>query len=174
MAEDLKGTQQTRVTPVHADPISALRAELDQFVERLLGTGSALVTGAAQRSPVGLNVPRMTMPNVDVRENDAAITIEAELPGMTESDVELSLRDGILTLKGEKSHKREETKDELQISERSFGSFSRSFRLPPTVDTERVEATFDNGVLKVRLPKNPEKVPQARTIPIGRGAAGHV
>ena len=95
--------------------------------------------------------------------------VEAELPGIDEKDVSLALQDGVLTIRGEKKHEHDEEKEGYRMTERRYGSFQRSVRLPDTVDEDKVEASFNNGVLKVSLPKRPEAVGKQRTIPIKKG-----
>jgi HSP20 family protein len=95
--------------------------------------------------------------------------VEAELPGMDEKDVSVTLNNGILTLKGEKKSEREEKKDDYHLMERSYGSFQRSFQVSDTVDGEKVRAAFEKGVLKVTLPKRPEAMKAEKRIPIGKG-----
>jgi HSP20 family protein len=106
---------------------------------------------------------------MDVRETDKEIVVEAELPGIDEKDVSLSLQDGVLTIRGEKKHEHEEEKENYRVSERRYGSFQRAMRLPDTVDENKVEASFNNGVLTASLPKRPEAIGKQRTIPIKKG-----
>ena len=101
-------------------------------------------------------------PHVEVSEAEKEIKVVAELPGMEEKDVELSLRDGVLTLKGEKQA---ETNGSV-YSERWHGSFQRSIDLGPDVDPDKVTASFKNGVLTVTLGKRPEAQSQVKRIPI--------
>ena len=108
----------------------------------------------------------MMVPELDVRENTNAITIEAELPGVEEKDVTVTLANGVLTIKGEKKQEKEEKSESYHLTERSFGSFQRSLRLPDTVDDAKVEAHFDKGVLKVTAGKKPEAVKAERRIEI--------
>ena len=89
------------------------------------------------------------MPSIDVRETNTDLAVEAELPGMDEKDVSVTLSNGVLTLKGEKKSEREEKKEDYHLMERSYGSFQRSFRLGDTIDPDKVTAAFDKGVLKV-------------------------
>jgi HSP20 family protein len=95
-------------------------------------------------------------PAVDVVEKETAYEITAELPGMDEKNIELTVADDMLTIKGEKREEREEKKKDYYLSERRFGSFERSFRLPEGVESDKVEASFKKGVLTVTLPKTPE------------------
>lgn len=110
------------------------------------------------------------LPRIDVRETDKAIEIEAELPGVDEKDVDVQIRDDVLTIRGEKKFERADEKEgDWRVSERSYGSFSRSMTLPFSVDPGAVEATFKNGVLKLALPKSREAEAETRRIPIKRG-----
>lgn len=107
-------------------------------------------------------------PAIDVTENDNEITLTAELPGLAEEDVDLTVREGMITLKGEKKHERDEEKDNVHVTERSYGSFQRSMPVPDRVDADQISAKFDKGVLKVVMPKKPEAKASARKIDIGK------
>lgn len=106
------------------------------------------------------------LPRVEVAETDKEVEISAELPGMDEKDIELSLTDNLLTIKGEKKQEREETKKGYHISERTYGSFFRSVPLPPGIQAENVSATYKKGVLTVTLPKSPEAQSRAKKIEV--------
>jgi HSP20 family protein len=106
------------------------------------------------------------VPELDVRENSGAITIEAELPGVDEKDVTVTMANGTLTIKGEKKEEKHEKYENYYLAERSYGTFERSLRLPDTVDDSKVEAKFANGVLKVTAAKKPEAVKAERKIEI--------
>ena len=95
-------------------------------------------------------------PRVDVTESDTTYAISAELPGLEERDVEVTVADGVLTLKGEKTAVEEEKRENYYRQERVYGRFERSFRLPDEVEADKVEAHFKNGVLTVGLPKSEE------------------
>ena len=95
----------------------------------------------------------MLAPNIDVTQNDRQIRISAELPGVKPGDVDLSIDNDILTIRAEKKTEREDGKDTSHISERSYGTFQRSLRLPRPVDADQVRAHFDHGVLTVILPR---------------------
>jgi HSP20 family protein len=100
------------------------------------------------------------MPKADFSETEKAYELTCELPGLDEKDVDVSLAEGVLTVKGQKEIKREE-KDEKRnyyFSERSYGAFHRSFRLPENVDESKISAQFDKGVLTITLPKAAEAV----------------
>lgn len=95
-------------------------------------------------------------PAVDIVEKDDGYKVTAELPGMEESNIEVKFSDGTLTISGEKSEEKEEKKKDYFLSERHYGSFKRSFRVPDGVDADKIEASFKNGVLAVALPKSAE------------------
>jgi HSP20 family protein len=108
-------------------------------------------------------------PSVDVRETPTEFVVEAELPGMEEKDINVTLNNGVLTLKGEKKSEREEKKENYHLMERSYGSFQRTLQLGDTIDPDKVKAAFDKGVLKITLPKRPEAVKAEKRIPISKG-----
>lgn len=105
-------------------------------------------------------------PRFEVSETDEAILIEAELPGMDEKDIDLTLQDNILTLKGEKKREEETKKKNCYISERSYGHFQRSLQLGSGVDADQVDASFKNGVLTINIPKLEPEQSKTRTIDI--------
>jgi len=108
------------------------------------------------------------LPAVDVSETETEMVVRAELPGMTEGDIELSLQDNVLTLKGEKKQEQHEEKENYHRVERSYGSFTRSFTLPANVQQADIKATFKDGVLQIALPKAEEA--KAKKITINTGA----
>jgi HSP20 family protein len=134
-------------------PLVALRRQLDNMLEDV-----------ASHWP-HLHLPRVEWPSLsaiektadivrfDVSESDNAVTVTAEVPGMEEKDVEVFVDDGMLTIRGEKKSEREKSGDNFYLSERQFGSFSRSVRLLHGVDAANISARFDKGVLAVILPK---------------------
>ena len=95
------------------------------------------------------------VPAVDVAEKDKAYEITVELPGMDEKDIEVTVANGVLTIKGEKKEEKEEKQKDYYVSERHYGSFARSFRIPEDADANRIEARFEKGVLAVTLAKTP-------------------
>jgi len=97
------------------------------------------------------------IPALDVRETSDAIVVKADLPGVEPSGIDVSLTGDVLTIKGEKKEEKEEKEADYHRVERRFGSFSRSVRLPASVDAERVSAEYKNGVLTVTLPKKEEE-----------------
>ncbi len=100
------------------------------------------------------------LPKVNVIEKDEAFHLEAETPGMTEKDVSVEFHDGLLTLKGDLEQNSQTDKDDYRIREFSKQSFSRSFRLSDQVDSEKVIAQMEQGILKVTLPKKEQAKPK--------------
>lgn len=105
-------------------------------------------------------------PDVDIRETDNEVIVSVEIPGMDEKDLKVSVRENVLTLKGEK--KREEAPDTTTclINERCFGLFERSFTLPVDIQTDKISAQYKNGVLTVTLPKAEEVKPKEITVKV--------
>jgi HSP20 family protein len=105
-------------------------------------------------------------PAVDVSEDDKAYKIAAELPGLEAKDIELSMTGDMLVLKGEKRQEKEEKDKNYYLSERSYGSFQRSFQLPDGIDRDKLAADFSKGVLTITLPKTPEAQKQTKKIEV--------
>lgn len=107
-------------------------------------------------------------PALDVVENDHEIAIRIDLPGIKQEDVKVELEDNMLTVSGEVGDTIEKDGDRYHYRERSYGSFQRSLRLPGTVDTDKVDASFENGVLNIVLPKLPQAQPKQISIKAGK------
>ena len=105
-------------------------------------------------------------PSIDVVENDKALEITTELPGVSEKDVEVTIVDNMLTIRGEKKAEKKDEKDDYRMVERSYGSFRRSLRLPFEVSADNIDAHFKDGILKVVLPKPPEVEAKTQKIAI--------
>jgi len=103
-------------------------------------------------------------PSVDIMEKDGNLVLQAELPGLSEKEIDLKLEGNMLTLKGERKKEQEDKKGTYHRIESCYGSFTRSFRLPETVDAEKINAEYKNGILKVTIPQKPEVKP--REIPV--------
>jgi HSP20 family protein len=99
-------------------------------------------------------------PPVDLYEADDALILKAELPGFAKDDVNVEIKDSTLTLKGQRSRETEAKEEQYHRRERAYGSFQRSLLLPATVDTEKVTATYKDGVLELRLPKSEAAKPK--------------
>jgi len=115
----------------------------------------------------GHDRPRAFLPAMDVTESDERYTISVELPGGNKDDVQVELHEGLLTIRGEKKSERQETKEQRCYVERSYGSFSRSFRLPDDADAARLEASFKDGILTIPVPKTEKAKPKAISVRAG-------
>ena len=107
-------------------------------------------------------IPTMEMgwaPAIDVFEKDGKFVVKAELPGMKEEDIDISVVGNTLTIKGERKTESEVKEDDYYYCERSYGSFSRSIEVPSNVDTQKIEANYEDGVLEISLPKASEAKP---------------
>jgi HSP20 family protein len=141
------------------------RKQMDDLVENFFGRPFGLRTDSDLAFPGGNG---LISPAIDVTENDDSVTLTAELPGMDEKDVDLSIRNGVMTLKGEKKYEYKEKKEDTHVMERRYGSFQRVMTLPDSVDEGKIEAKFDKGVLTVTMPKKSEAKSAARKIAIGK------
>lgn len=112
---------------------------------------------------------RRWIPAMDLVETDNEFVLRADLPGMTEQDVNIELEDNVLTVSGERKAEHEERKEGYYRVERASGRFSRSLTLPEGVDAGGIHATFDKGVLEVRIPKPEERRPRKVAISVGGG-----
>ncbi len=140
---------------VRIDPFRDIRFLQGRF-DRLLNDAFARSADTGDDEPLRAS----WLPSVDVHENETQITLRAELPGLAEEDVELTVDKGRLTIQGEKRLEKEDTDGNYRRIESSYGSFYRSFPLPDSIDQDKIEARFDNGVLNVLLPKTEEAQPK--------------
>jgi HSP20 family protein len=147
----------------YRDPFTEMRAEMDRIFDNFLGPN------LFGRWPLVSRSEPSSAPTVDVRENDKEFVFEVEMPGIGEKDVQVTIRNGVLSLKGEKKSERDEKKDTSHLIERSYGSFQRSFRLPDSADEENIAADFNKGVLRIVVPKRAEAVKREKNIPVGKG-----
>ncbi|WP_447976688.1 Hsp20/alpha crystallin family protein [Candidatus Nitrospira bockiana] len=133
--------------------------ELENMSDRLnrLLTGRSWPGGGQDES---MALPEWA-PAVDVMEMDGEFQIRAELPGVEKKDVKLSVEDGVLTISGHRPQEKEEKGTRYHRIERAYGSFARSFRVPDSVDEQKVTAEFTNGVLTIHLPKSEKARPKS-------------
>jgi HSP20 family protein len=132
------------------DPMVTFRREVDRMFDDFLnGFGRSTLRSMA-------NGWQGVTPVIDVAETEKDMVITAELPGVSEREVEVTLAGDILTIKGEKKAEQEQKNGDATYVERRFGSFSRSLRLPFEVKDEKVDAKYDKGVLTIRVPKPAE------------------
>lgn len=99
-------------------------------------------------------------PAVDIAEHDDEFTVKVELPGVSKDEVKITLESNILTIRGEKKQQKETKKENYHRVERSYGSFQRSFTMPATVKTDKIDASFRDGILNIKLPKAEEAKPK--------------
>ena len=110
------------------------------------------------------------MPAMEIIEKDDALIVTAELPGVAMKDVDITLEDGVLTIRGEKKEEKKESEEgRFHMWERRYGSFQRAFTLPKAVDAGKITAKFENGVLTIMLAKTEKAKVQGRKIPISNG-----
>ncbi len=127
-------------------------------------------TPTASKGNGGNGTARRWIPSMDLVETQEEFVLKADLPGMDESDVSIEFENNVLTVAGERKTEHEERHEGYYRLERATGSFSRALSLPDGIDPEAVAATFDNGVLTVRIPKPAQAKP--RKVKIGVGGAG--
>jgi HSP20 family protein len=106
-------------------------------------------------------------PPVDVYEDEHSITLKIEVPGIDEKDIDVRLENNTLTVHGERKFEKEEKEENYRRVERQYGSFTRTFTLPNTVDAEKVTANYDKGVLKIQLAKKSEAKPKQIKVNVG-------
>lgn len=147
-----------------ANPFQFLQREMNRLFDDVLPPDFGGMPFAG-----GDGGDRMLMPRMEVRETDKELRVTAELPGVTEKDIDISLDDDVLTIRAEKKTERKEERENTHFTERSYGTFQRSLRLPYRVEPNQVKANFSNGVLTVAMPKNGAQA-QARKIPVEAGA----
>jgi HSP20 family protein len=148
-------------TPAPAqDPFRSLRSEMDRMFDRFADG----FFPPALRNMIGSRTAQpsfaVSMPAVDVTEDDTSYRIAAELPGLDEKDVEVTVNNGMLVIKGEKRLDNEQKGKNFHISERAYGAFQRSFFLPDNVNPDQIRASFSKGVLQIELPKVAQAQPK--------------
>jgi HSP20 family protein len=150
------------------DPVLSLHREMNRLFDDVFrGAGLPAATGSQ-----GQGGGTFVNASMNVSETDKEIRITAELPGVTEQDLDISLDDDVLTIRGEKKFERTDDKENFHFVERSYGTFQRSLRLPFPVDPEQVQADFENGVLTVTVPKIGRQERTRRIQVQGRGVGG--
>jgi HSP20 family protein len=133
--------------------MDVLRREMDRVVDRFFEPRWDEIESAGEWAP-----------KVDVSETKDAMVVKAEIPGVEQKDINVSLQDQVLTIKGEKHQEKEEKGEKYHRVERSWGAFTRALRMPVAVSGDKVTATFKDGTLTVTLPKAPEA--KGTTIPV--------
>ena len=126
--------------------LNSLRREMDRLWENFFG-----------ERPLTRIWEREWIPSLEMSETKDNFVVKAEVPGINAKDIDISLTGDVLTIKGEKKQEKDETEEDYHLVERSYGSFSRSVRLPAEVESDRIKASYKNGILNITLPKS-EKV----------------
>lgn len=140
-----------------SDPFSTFRQEMDKLMDN--------VFGGFNTWPFEKSTDAFT-PRIDVVDTDKEIRVSAELPGLDEKDIDVSLTPEAVTIRGEKKEEKEEKGRDYYRSERSYGSFSRTIPLPSDIDAENVAASFKKGVLTIKLPKTKRAIEETKKISI--------
>jgi HSP20 family protein len=156
MARFLSPYRGGRVWPT---PLASFNREMSRMFEDLLHPGAETAAGFD--------------PDIDVTETDNELRITAELPGVSEKDIDVSIEDDMLTIRGEKRVERKEEKENYRFSERSFGTFQRTLRLPVRANPDKIRASFEHGVLEVTVPKDKE-IARGRRIEVKPGNGGRI
>lgn len=167
MAQEVATKRESRM-PIRReearDPYVALRERMDRVMDEFLGGLDVWPSTWAVR-PFEWRMGAFT-PSIDIRDEDNQIKIEAELPGLADKDVEITLSEDTLIITGEKKQEEKQKEKNYYRMERSYGSFKRTIPLPVDIDRDKVEAHFKNGVLDITLPKTKEAVESTKKIPI--------
>src|SRR5215212_7774479 len=143
------------------DPVMSLHREMNRLFNDVF-------RGVPLAGSRGGTASDFVPAHMDVSETESEVRICAELPGVSQEDVDVSLEDDVLTIRGEKKLERKDEKENFHVLERSYGTFQRSLRLPFRVEPDQVRAEFNNGVLTVTLPKVKAQ-DRARRIQVGSG-----
>ncbi len=160
-------TEAKNVSRKPANPIVNLRDEIDQVFSNFM-QGWPRMDWMADFEPFRLAGSALA-PSVDVSEADGSYEIRAELPGVDSKDIELTLKDNVLSLKAEKKSERDEQAKDYHLSERRYGMFQRAFQLPDNADADAISTTFSQGVLTITLPKTEKVSPSTRRIEVKAG-----
>ena len=144
------------------DEVLSMQRDLDRLFRRFgAGGGGDLVSSVAW------------MPRIDVKTEGDDMVVYAELPGLAPDDIDVSVTDGMLTIKGERKSESEEESGGWLIRERSYGTFERSLALPDGIDIDSIRADYSDGVMELRIPKAAEALgaPKSHRIPLGTGSS---
>jgi HSP20 family protein len=140
-----------------AREVDTLQSEVNRVFDAFFGGGAS-----------GASRARRWVPAMDLVESDDHLVLRADLPGMGKEDVNIEIKDGVLTVSGERRAEHEDSSEGFYRLERAFGSFSRSLSLPDGIEVDAIDAEFTDGVLEVRIPKPAERKPHR--VEIGAGS----
>ncbi len=145
---------------------SALRGEIDDLFHNFFSNAKSEQVASSKSKMLSDEMSEnfFFFPDIDVVETDEELTLTAELPGLSNDDIDIDFNDGTLTIKGEKTIERDEEKEDTHITERRFGNFLRSYTLPRAIDADNIKADLKDGVLSVTVPKIEDNVTKAHRI----------
>lgn len=166
MSQTSVETSKPTAAPAPADSFSRFRQEMDRLMDRFLPDFGVRLRSMTPAMPWMGDTNGMVVPAMDVTEDDKAFVLSAELPGLAEADIDVSVSGGMLRVKGEKRQESEQTENDVHVRERAFGRFERSFTLPDGVDADKIAASFGKGVLTVTMPKTPGGAAATRKVAI--------
>jgi HSP20 family protein len=138
-------------------PMLKLRSGMDKLFEDFF---------TDEKAPASFVFPGKALPALDVKETDEAITVDAELPGLKQEEIQVTVEEGILTIAAERKQEKDEKSKNVHRRERYYGMMERKLALPATVEDGKVDALYKDGVLHVTLPKKPSAKPKAVTIKV--------
>ncbi len=162
--------QSTELTTSQTDPIAGMQQDFNRMFESFFkNTGLGLPFGQTGSRSNGDELMQMFRPSLDISESDKTYTVNIEVPGVSEDDIELTVEDDTLIVRGEKNRETVNEGEQVYRVERSFGRFQRMLTLPGDTDVDNISADFDNGVLSIRLPrKEGQETGHGHRIPIGQ------
>lgn len=161
-----RGQAQGSVTPMHDwDPLRALRHQMERLVAGFEWPDFRFGLPHRTSAPLWPEVA-WTVPAVDLVERNGGYELHAELPGLSADQIEVRLSDGMMIIMGEKTAEKVEDDADFHLHERSYGAFQRVFRLPAGVEGDKVKASFENGILKVTLPKTAAVLKSERKVEV--------
>lgn len=153
-----KRSEERPLSERSGDPFNYLRSQINRVFDDFWGESSLMPHH--QMAATGFS------PQVDITETDKEVKVCAEIPGVDSKDIDVSVEDGTLTIKGEKKYEREQNEKGQYRMERSYGAFERTIALPAEVDESKAKAEFKKGVLKLTLPKRPGAASRRKKIPV--------
>lgn len=143
----------------HLQPIDALQSEVDRVFDAFARRSRWSLAASDDKD-------RLLVPDMDVHDTKEHVTLSIELPGVDQKDIEIAVKDQMITISGSKKSKFSRKEGEIHRSERMYGAFTRSMSLPFSIDPDKIDATFTNGVLTVTIAKPVEAVGEPRKIEI--------
>jgi len=159
---DKKSKEVVKAEPAHAvSPFEEMEKRFEEFFRRPFS-----MFGPSWLPRVKFPEMGVMSPDVDIFEDGNDVVVKAEMPGMKKENIDVNLTNDMITVSGEKKKEEKVEKKDYYRVERSYGSFTRSFRLPKEVQSDKAKATFKDGVLELRVPKTAEAISKEKKIPI--------